>query len=65
MGWIRACLKADGTEPVAIEWLIMVSMDGLTASITSFRNGVGSMSRLQDEDFICAIVLLSNDRVIG
>ena len=37
----------------------------MTESITSFKKAVGSMSRLQDEDFICAIVFLIADRVVG
>ena len=43
----------------------MVRMHGLTVSITSFKREVGMVSRLEDEDFILDMVLLSSDRVIG
>ena len=62
---MRACLKDNGTEPEIMEWLIMVRIDGLTVSITSFRREVGIMSRLQEEDFICVMVLVRSDRVMG
>ena len=40
-------------------------MEGPRVPITSFSKEVGIVSRLQDEVFICAIVLVSSDRVMG
>ena len=43
----------------------MVRIDGPTVVITSLRREVGIVSRLQDEDFICDMVLVRSDRVMG